>query len=73
MTNKFKPYQNVMPMKIAMGIQIHAFLACVTVDQMRNALNEAIHVHLDNVNAALMMNVHPQKRVLLGSVTVSNP
>ena len=72
MTNKFKPYQNVMPMKIAMVHRTHANLAFVTVDQMRNALNEPIHVQLDTVNVVLMMSAYPQKLALLGSVKVSN-
>ena len=57
-------------MKIAMVHRTNANLALVTVDQMKNALNEPIHVQLDSANAALMMRVHPQKRALLGSVRV---
>ena len=45
-----------------------ANLAFVTVDQMRNALNEPIHVQLDTVNVVLMMSAYPQKRALLASV-----
>ena len=59
-------------MKIAMVHRTHANLVFVTVDQMRNAMNEPIHVQLDNANVVLMMNVYPLKRALLGIVKVSN-
>ena len=59
-------------MKIAMMHRTHANLAFVTVDQMRNALNEPIHVQLDTVNVVLMMSAYPQNLALLGSVKVSN-
>ena len=59
-------------MKIAMVHRTHANLAFVTVDQMRNALSEPIHVQLETVNVVLMMSAYPQKLALLGSVKVSN-
>ena len=59
-------------MKIAMVHRTHANLVFVTVDQMRNAMNEPIHVQLDNANVVLMMNVYPLKRAFLGIVKVSN-
>ena len=59
-------------MRTALAYRTHANLAFVTVDQMRNALNEPIHVQLDTVNVVLMMSAYPQKLALLGSVKVSN-
>ena len=57
-------------MKIALAYPTHANLAFVTVDQMRNALNEPIHVQLDSANAVHLMNVHLQKRVIMENARV---
>ena len=52
-------------MKIALAQRIHANLTFVTVDQRRNALEEPIHVQLDNVNVTRMINVYLQEHVCL--------
>ena len=52
-------------MKIALVHRTLANLTFVIVDQRRNALEEPIHVQLDNVNVARMINVHLQEHVRL--------
>ena len=54
-------------MTIALAYQTHANLMFVTVGQRTNALEEAIHVQLENANVVRTMNVRLQNFVLLGN------
>ena len=72
MINIFKIHQNVLPMMIALARRTYANLTFVSVDHETNAVKELIHVKLDNANVAIMMNVHLQNIVLLGTAWVNS-
>ena len=59
-------------MKIVLVHRTLANHTFVTVDQRRNALEEQIHVQLDNVNVTRMINVYLQEHVRLENAYVSN-